>query len=132
MNPTTLGESEKRKQRRRRERRVKSPLIIKHKEFLIFLNQLKPRERKKLINTLKREHVHCLSEIFSNFLKKKLTVDPQVLRKLKKYKTDIKTVSLKKTPLHLKKKILSSVRGGGILSVLIPLAASVLGGLLKP
>ena len=123
MNPG-IQETKKKK------KKDNTPLIVKHKDFLLYFNQLKPKERREILRTLKKDHVHCLSEIFSNFLKKKLTVNPQILRRLLKHKLHIKTVALKKTPLYQKRKILSSVRGGGILSVLLPLAASVLGSLL--
>ena len=107
-----------------------TPLIVKHQDFLLYFNQLSSKERRKLLHTLKGDHIRCLSEIFSNFLKKRLTVDPNIVRRLLKYKSHIKTIALKKTPLYKKRKILSSARGGGILTVLLPLAASVLGGLL--
>ena len=44
---------------------------------------------------------------------------------------EIKSISLKTTPLYKKKKILQSRSGGAILSVLIPLAASLIGSLIS-
>ena len=107
----------------------REPLIIRYKDFILFLGKLNRKKRAKLIGLLKRDHIECISEIFSNFLKKRLTSDKKAISKVSPHKNLIKTVAKKKVSLSEKKKILSSPKGAGILSVLIPLATSLIAGL---
>ena len=102
------------------------PYIVTNKEFLHFFNQLPPKTKRDFIPTLKKNHVNTISEVCKNFLNRKLTRDSKVISKIKPSRKEIKAVSLKTTPLYKKKKILQSKRGGAILSVLLPLAASLI------
>lgn len=104
-------------------------LLSTHKDFILFFHSLSPRKRSKLISLLKRQHLDCLSEIFTNFLKNNLTQDKEIVKKVRKYKNDIRTISLKRTPKKEKVRILSSQRGGAILGALLPLAISAIGSL---
>ena len=108
-----------------------NPLAVQHKDLLVLLSNATPAKRKRLISILKRPHIEAISEVFTNFLKRHLTKDAKLLQKLKKYKEDIRTVARKKTPLKVKKYILSTQKGGAILSFLLPLAASVISSLLS-
>lgn len=110
---------------------MKEPLILQHKDLIFLLTHLSPKLRKELIKGLKKSEIECISEIFSNFLKKRLTDKSNIINKLKKFKKDIRAVALKKTPLFKKKAILLSQRGGGILMTLLPLVTSVITGLLQ-
>ena len=102
------------------------PYIIKHKEFLDFFINLTPKIKRTLIPSLNRGQLNTISEICKNFLNRNLSQDPNIIRKVKHSKKEIKHISLKKTPLYKKKKILQTKRGGAILSVLLPLAASLI------
>ena len=102
------------------------PNIIKHEQFLKFFTNLSPRNKLHFIPSLKKEHLNTISEICKNFLKRNLTQNPKIISKVKRSKKEIKAVSLKSTPLYKKKTILKSRRGGAILSVLLPLAASLI------
>ena len=112
-------------------RKYEKSLISSHHEFLKFLKNVKPSFRKKIITQCRKEEIDCLSEIFSNFLKKNLTTKNKVVNKLRPHKSLIRQVALKKTPVREKKNILSSTAGGSILSILLPLATSLLGSLMK-
>ena len=105
-------------------------LLSEHKEFIIFLNKLPPHKRSKLIDSLTRVHLECIAEICKNFLRKNLTEDLKTIKQLKKYKKEIKDISLKNTSLRKKKKILSTKRGGNILSLLLPLATSIISSII--
>ena len=107
------------------------PLIVQHKELLMLLTQLPKQHRKKIIAGLKRKQLECISEVFSNFLKKNLTKDIHIIKKLKKYSKEIRLVANKKPSLKLKRKTLTSRRGGALLSILLPLAATVISSLLS-
>ena len=79
----------------------------------------------------RRKELDCLSEIFANFLKKNLTKNKKIIKKLHPHKSLIRELALKTTPLKRKKKILTSNSGGSILSILLPLVTSLIGGFLK-
>ena len=106
-------------------------LLEKNKEFILFLNKLPQGQRNKILQTLGGEYIHTISEIFSNFLLSNLTSDPNTIKRVKKYKKEVRLIAGKRAPLYLKKKHLSSKKGGAILSVLLPLAAGLISSLIK-
>lgn len=106
-------------------------LLEKNKDFIIFLNKLNKKERQQILGNLGGEYIKTISEIFSNFLKNNLTTNIKHIKKVKLYKNEVKYIAKKKTPLFKKKKLLASKRGGAILSVLLPLAASLITGLIS-
>lgn len=108
-----------------------SPLAFIHKDLIYLLEKLSSKKRKKLIAVLKKKHIDCISEIFLNFLKKNLTRDKGIIKSLNKYKEDIRKIAKKGHPTALKRRILKSQRGGAILSLLLPLAASVITSLIS-
>lgn len=108
----------------------REPLIKKHWELIKLLLKLKPCKRKSLIEGFKKEHVNCISEIFKNFLRKNINTSAGILKKLKKYRSLISAVARKSTPVYLKKRVLSSQRGAGLLNILLPVAISVISSLL--
>ena len=110
--------------------RKKTPLAVVHKDLVLLLAKLSPEKRKKVISALGKKHIDCLAEVFLNFLKNNLTRSSKVLRSLKKYKNHIRKVANKGVSAVKKKKILRSQTGGAILSILLPLAASVITSLL--
>ena len=107
------------------------PYIVKNNDFLKYFSKLPQRNKIHLIPTLNRNQLNNISEICKNFLSKNLTTCPKIIRKVKPSKKEIKSISLKTTPLYEKKKILQSRSVGAILSVLIPLAASLIGSLIS-
>jgi len=109
---------------------TKPPLIETHKELILFLNKLPHKKRAKLISLLKKTQLDCISEIFANFLASNLTQDKSIISKVKKYRRDIKRVALKRTSLKEKKKFLGSQKGGAVLSILLPIAASIISSLI--
>lgn len=108
----------------------KTPLIITHKKLIFLLKKLNPKNRKNLINQLTKKQIDCISEIFSNFLKKHLSVSPKIIKKLRRYQEEIRSLARKKTPGKLKKDILTSRRGGNILSVILPIVSSLFSNLI--
>lgn len=106
-------------------------LIEKNKEFIIFLSHLPAPHTCKIIAVLGGKYINTISEIFQNFLKKNLTQDVNNIRRLKRYREEVRKIALRKTPIHKKKKILQSRRGGAILSVLLPLAAGLISSIFK-
>lgn len=111
-------------------KKKKTPLAFLYKDLVLLLAKLSPEKRKKVISVLRKKHIECLSEVFLNFLNNNLTRSSKVVQSLKKYKTYIRKVASKGLSTVKKRKILRSQRGGAILSILLPLAASVITGLL--
>ena len=106
------------------------PYIIQNKEFIEFFSKLSPRKKQNLIPVLSKDQLNTISEVFKNFLKRNLTENPNIVKKLRRNQKEIKTVALKTTPLYKKKKILQTRKGGAILSILLPIAASIVTSLL--
>ena len=107
------------------------PYIIKNNEFLKYFSNLPQKNKIHLIPTLNRGQLNTISEICKNFLRKNLTTCPKIIKKkVKPSQKEIKAISLKTTPLYKKKKNLQSRSGGAILSILLPLAASLIGSLI--
>ena len=109
------------------------PYIVKNNEFLRYFSKLPSQKQKHLIPTLNTNQLNTISEICKNFLKKNLTTCPKTIQQVKPSQKQIKAIALKKKkkkPLYKKKKILQSRSDGAILSVLLPLAASLIGSLI--
>ena len=104
----------------------KEPLIKKHWGLIRLLLKLKPKKRKTLIEGFKKVHINCISEIFKNFLRKNITTNSSILKKLKKYRSQISSVARKSTPLYL-----TLQKGAGLLNILLPVAASVISSLIS-
>ena len=107
------------------------PYIIRHKDFLSYFINLSPKQQKQVIPTLNRNHLNTISEVCKKFLNRQLTQDPKIIRRLKHSRKEINSVSLKSVPLYKKRKILQTRKGGAILSILLPLAASLVTTLLS-
>ena len=106
------------------------PHVIQNKEFIEFFCKLSPQKKQKLIPVLSKDQINTISEICKNFLKRNLTEDPATVKKLRQSEKEIKNIALKTLPLYKKKKILQTRKGGAILSVLLPIAASIVTSLL--
>lgn len=109
---------------------TKQSLTPQHIDVLKLICSLKPKRRSDFILQLNKEQVSCIAEVFSNFLKKNLTSEKNIIKKLKRHREAIKTVSLKRTSVKKKRKILSSRVGGNILSMLLPLAINAFNALI--
>lgn len=110
----------------------KKPRIYEHQDLISLLLKLRTKEKRaKLIGLLNREQINTICEIFFNFLSQNLTTDNKVLNKLRKFKSLIRKVGAKSTGIKIKRALLGSKKGGGVLSILLPIAASFIGSLIK-
>ena len=71
------------------------PYIVKNSEFLNFFNKLSPKNKLKIVSSLTRDQINAIGEICKNFLKRNLTQDPTVIKKVKSAKKEIKHPNLK-------------------------------------
>ena len=109
----------------------KLPLLLRNKEFIIFLNSLPFIKKKKILATLSKKHLDSISEIFANFLKKHLPIAGKAVKRLAKFKKEARQIALKKTSHKKKINILKSSKGGFLLSVLLPAAVTLISSLLR-
>ena len=107
------------------------PYVVQNKEFIEFFCKLSPQKKQKLIPVLSKDQINTISEICKKILKRKLTENPNTVKKLRHTQKEIKTIALKTIPIYKKKKILQTRKGGAILSVLLPIAASIITSLLS-
>ena len=74
-----------------------------------------------------REFLDCVSECAKNVIKGNVQLKPAQLRRLRRERSNVRALALKKTSLKKKRRILQK---GGFLGALIPPVLSVLGSLL--
>ena len=105
----------------------KNSSVKKQLSFIKLLLALPCSKRGRIIKQCRRPQIEAISEIVLNFLKQNLTSDKKIINSLKPFKGILHKLILKKTSLIKKKKLLSSRRGAGILSILLPLVGTVFG-----
>jgi hypothetical protein len=90
------------------------------------ISRLKDKDRKNFIATCNKDLIHCICECTRNLLKGHLPLKKRHLKSLSRHKHLLRKLSLKKTALNQRKKILQK---GGFLALLIPTLVSALSGL---
>ena len=103
--------------------------LLKHLSTLGALGTQHLRQdiRSALVNKLSQSELDGVTELISNFLKAKIPVDSESLRRLKKDRKYLHTLADPLTAGKVKKNILC--QRGGIVPALLPLAAAALGPL---
>jgi hypothetical protein len=104
-----------------------SQTLKKHSHFLRVLQKSSPKVRNKLA----KEHcsydfIKCICECAKNVLVGNVPLTPEHKRQLKRHKHSLRKLTLKKTSMKTKKKI---VQSGGFLGALLGPIVKVLGGL---
>ena len=86
------------------------------------------KRRKALLSQVTRNELKSLCEICLNILKGNIPLDDKTFHKLKRYKSKLRTLADKKTPLAEKKKIVNQHGGfvGTVAAIALPLLASLL------
>lgn len=92
------------------------------------LRKASKQSRIKLIRDASKDTINCLCDCAYNVLKGNVPITTKQYASLKPYHKELKLVSKKSTSLKKKKKTFQS--GGFLLKLLLPLAKSVLGGIL--
>ena len=76
--------------------------------------------------------INVLSEITLNCLSGNITNNKNKIKILKPYSSVMKAVAYRKNSYKRRKSLLATKKGVGFLSILLPLAASVIGSLASP
>lgn len=106
--------------------------VKRHFPLLQYLCNGKPRIVKALVQEADPEVIKVLCECSKSALYGGLNLNPSQLSKLKRYKQQLRILSEKRTSVKKKKQALQ--KGGflgALLSTVVPVLASVIGGLVK-
>ncbi len=106
--------------------------LRRHLRLLKALSSVPAKRRKQLLSKTGKDGIHCISECAHNVLCKNIKVNQSQKKKLLKHAKIIRLVGAKnKLNWKAKRKLLSSPQTGGFLpALLVPILASVAGGLL--
>lgn len=95
------------------------------------LSQLKRlnrfKDKRKYMKTCCAPFVDCMCECIRNLLKGRVPIKPKHLKALKRYKSFLRKVSLKKTPRKERRRILQK---GGFIGAILPTLVAGLSALL--
>ena len=83
------------------------------------------------MKNLPKNVINALSEVVLNGLCGNIPLDKSDIEKLKPFRRLMKSLSNKSIKVGERKKLMISKKGGSLLSVIIPLAASVITGLIS-
>ena len=90
------------------------------------IRKLGERAKREYVRKCDKEFVDCVSECAKNVIKGNVPLTDRQKTTLRRKRNDIRALSLKKTSLRKKRKILQK---GGFLTALLAPVLSILGGL---
>jgi len=90
------------------------------------IRKLGERAKREYVRKCNKEFVDCVSECAKNVIKGNVPLTDRQKTTLRRKRNDIRALSLKKTSLRKKRKILQK---GGFLTALLAPVLSILGGL---
>lgn len=97
--------------------------------YLITLKSLRPKQRKLLLTACTKEQLQAFEEIALNLVKNTPNLTADQLRICRRFKGPLKRLASRTGSPKSKRQVL--VQKGGFWPVLIPLIASVVGGLIS-
>lgn len=108
-----------------------SERLRRNAPLLRALHRATPATRKRILHThCSADFINCISECCKNLIKGNVSLTPAQKETLRRKHKSIHTLTLKKVPKKQKKKIIQSGGFlGAILSTIIPVLGSLLGGL---
>ena len=106
-----------------------SAVVKRALPLLKVLADAKPKLKKAIIQHAPTELVTAISEIVLNLIKGVIKLTASQKKRLSRYKKDL--LAKKKLSIGKKKKILVQKDGSAAVSILVPLALSLLSGKLK-
>lgn len=103
--------------------------LFGHRHLINVLATASPKLRKAILNQADKSLIQTLTESCHNVANGNIKISPCNLRKLKRYKSQIRKITCPKSGWQLKKKVL--IQSGGFLPILMPIISSVLGGIVS-
>lgn len=107
-----------------------SKCTIRNINFLKSIKKCKKCDLEDLFRKASKDNIKCLTEIARNTLKGNIPYNKAAIAKLKKFKTEIRTIGRKNYSLKKKKQILSQ-RGGFISALIAPVISAIISGVLS-
>lgn len=101
--------------------------MYRNVKFLKKIAKCSKSKRDKLLLSATHDQLHCLSEIAYNTLKGNLDFKNHSVKKLKRFKNEIRKLAKKSTALKKKKELLTQ-RGGFIPLLLSPIISALVSG----
>ena len=98
--------------------------LKKHAEIICLLAKAKPKVIREIISSADKDLIKTVSACSYNILKGNLEVTPSQKKKLRRYRENLRTISLKKTPLKTTRALL--MKGSGIVTALLGTIAPIL------
>ena len=108
-----------------------SAVVKRALPLLKVLADAKPKLKKAIIQHAPTELVTAISEIVLNLIKGVIKLTASQKKRLSRYKKDLLALAKKKLSIGKKKKILVQKGGSAAVSILVPLALSLLSGKIK-
>ena len=109
----------------------KMPLAGHYCNFILFLKTKDKKKIKSIVKNLPKEVINALSEVILNGYCGNIPLNERDIQNLKPYRKLMEILSNKNVKIDERKKLMSSNKGGSLLSILIPLASSVITNLLS-
>lgn len=107
-----------------------SPINTKNAAILRALQHLSPEQRRLVISKGDKSLIKCIAECALNVLKGNVSINKSHKKKLRNYAAHLRKLTSKKRTLQGRKKIIVQ-KGGGLLTALLPVLATVLAQYIK-
>lgn len=104
-----------------------SERMRKYLSVLKRLRKMTDKAKRDYVQKCDREFIHCMSECAKNVIKGNVPLSVPQMTRLRRDRNNIRALSVKKTSLKKKRRILQR---GGFLTALLPPVLAVLGSLL--
>ena len=108
-----------------------SAVVRRALPLLKVLADARPKLKKAIIKHAPTELVTAISEIVLNLIKAVIKLTGSQKKRLSRYKKELLALAKKKIPLGKKRKILVQKGGSAAISILVPIALSLLSSKLK-
>ena len=105
------------------------PISLQNCNFIKFLKNKSVNEIRSIVKNLPLPLINVLSEITLNCLSGNITKNKNKIKILKPYSSVMKAIAHRKNSYSHRKSLLSSKKGAGLLSILLPLAISAISSL---
>ena len=112
-------------------KKIKKPLASQYCNFILFLKTKDEKTIKEIVKSLPNNVINALSEVILNGLCGNIPLNSTDIDKLKPFKKLMKSLSNKSIKVSERKRLMSSKKGGSLLSILLPLATSVITSLIS-
>ena len=116
---------------KKNENKNKTSLTAKYCDFILFLKSKDKTKIKEIVKNLPNPVINALSEVILNGFCGNIPLNKSDIEKLKPFKKLMKLLSNKSHKVSSRKKLMSSKKGGSLLSIILPLAATAITSLIS-